>query len=200
MLLSLIAMSTLATTPSDVDSMLRQIDPKRMRSVVDHLSSMPNRNTNNPTLTQAAEWIAAEYRKIPGLQVEIMKYVAPKGARVPVEKEVVQVLATLPGETDRKILIGGHMDSINMVDREAGLDAHAPGADDDLSGVSMAMEVAHAMSQRKWKHTLVFIAFSGEEQGLLGSKALAKRARDENWKIDAVLSSDIIGSSKNLSG
>jgi Zn-dependent M28 family amino/carboxypeptidase len=193
-------MSTLATNPDPVSAMLREIDPKRMRAVVEHLSSMPNRNTNNPTLFEAAEWIAAEYRKIPGLQVELMKYTAPKGARVPVEKEVVQVVATLPGETDRRILVGGHFDSINMVDREAGLNARAPGADDDLSGVSMAMEVARVMSQRKWRHTVVFVAFSGEEQGLLGSKALAKRAREEGWKIDAVLSSDIIGSSKNLAG
>jgi Zn-dependent M28 family amino/carboxypeptidase len=46
----------------------------------------------------------------------------------------------------------------------------------------------------------MFVAFSGEEQGLLGSAALADRAASEGWKIDALLSNDMIGNSENLSG
>ena len=177
----------------------REIRPDLMQEVVAHLSAMPNRNTNNPTLTEAAAYIADQYRKIPGLQVEIMKYTAPRGSRVPVEKQVVEVVATLPGETDRRIIVGGHFDSINMQE-PTNLDAIAPGANDDLSGMSQAMECARVMATRKWKNTLVFVAFSGEEQGLLGSRALAKLAKAEGWRIDAVLSSDIVGSSVSLNG
>lgn len=191
-----LALAAVLQSPLDL---ARQIEPDRMREVVSHLSAMPNRNTNNDTLTQAADYIAAQYRKIPGLQVEIMKYVAPRGQRVPVQKEVVEVVATLPGETDRRIVIGGHFDSINMQET-TNLNATAPGANDDLSGMSQAMECARVMAQRKWKNTLVFVAFSGEEQGLLGSRALARRAKAEGWKIDAVLSSDIVGSSVSLNG
>ncbi len=169
-----------------------------MKEVVAHLSAMPNRNTNNPTLTEAASYIADQYRKIAGLQVEIMKYTPARNSRFPVSKEVVEVLAVLPGATDRRIIVGGHFDSINMQDRS--LDAIAPGANDDLSGMSQAMEIARVMSSRKWKNTLVFVAFSGEEQGLFGSHALAVRAKEEGWKIDAVLSSDIVGSSVSLNG
>jgi len=189
--------SLLACLQSPVD-LTREVNPDLLKDVIGHLSSMPNRNTNNETLTQAAEYIATQYRKIPGLQVEIMKYVAPKGSRVPVEKEVVEVVATLPGETDRRVIVGGHFDSINMQERS--LDAIAPGANDDLSGMSQAMEVARVMAPHKWKNTLVFVAFSGEEQGLLGSRALAKRAKAEGWKIDAVLSNDIVGNSASLNG
>lgn len=187
------------TNPS---TMIGQVDVKRLRATVEKLASWHDRNTNNPTLTEAAEWIASEYRKIPGLEVEIWKYPIKKGPRVREDKDVVEVIATLPGVTDRKIVIGGHFDTINMTSRdlETSLASVAPGADDDASGTSMAMEVARIMAQQKWNHTIVFVAFSGEEQGLLGSTALAKRARDEKWQVDAVLSSDIIGSSKNLSG
>jgi len=170
-----------------------------MKEVVAHLSAMPNRNTSNPTLTEAANYVAEQYRKIPGLQVEIMKYIAPRGQRVPVEKEVVEVLAVLPGQTDHRVIVGGHLDSINMTER-TNLNAIAPGANDDLSGMSQAMECARIMATRKWKNTLVFVAFSGEEQGLFGSRALARRAKAEGWKIDAVLSSDIVGSSESLNG
>ena len=56
------------------------------------------------------------------------------------------------------------------------------------------------MAGKQWNQTLVFVAFSGEEQGLLGSRALAQRAKAENWKLEAVLSSDIVGSSTNKAG
>jgi len=189
--------SLLCLTQTPVD-MTKQVRQDLMKQVVTRLSSMPNRNTNNATLNEAADYLASIYRAIPGFQVEIFKYTAPKGQRVPVEKEVVEVVATLPGETDHRIIVGGHFDSINMQDRN--LDAVAPGANDDLSGTSQTIEVARVMAQRKWKNTLVFVAFSGEEQGLLGSRALAKFAKAQNWKIDAVLSNDIVGNGAALNG
>ena len=180
------------------DDLLKQVETSRLRSTVESLVKFPNRNTNNATLNDAADVLESEYKKIPGLRVERFRYLAKKMARVPVDKEVVEIVATLPGEDDRKILIGGHFDTINMTDRS--LEAITHGADDDASGTALALECARVMSQRKWKHTLVFVAFSGEEQGLLGSGALAQRAKDEGWKIDAVLSNDIVGCSKNANG
>ncbi|MBS1707555.1 MAG: M20/M25/M40 family metallo-hydrolase [Armatimonadetes bacterium] len=179
-----------------------QIDRARLKATVEKLASWHDRNTNNPTLTEAADWLASELKKIPGLQVETMKYGVKKGARIKEDKEVVQVVATLPGEDDRRILVGGHFDTINMVPRdlETSLQSRAPGANDDSSGTSLTLELARVMATRKWKHTLVFIAFSGEEQGLLGSAALARRAKEEGWKIDALLNNDIVGNSGNKLG
>ena len=181
-------------------SLLDDVSKDRLKATIAKLTSWPNRNTNNPTLTEAAEWIASELRQVPGLQVEVMKYTVQPSQRIPAEKEVVQVVATLPGKTDRRVIIGGHMDTINMVDREAGLNAKAPGANDDGSGTALTMELARVMAGKQWQQTLVFVAFSGEEQGLLGSRALAKRAKAENWKIDAVLSNDMVGNSRNNLG
>jgi len=177
----------------------KQIDPHRLRATIERLAAFPNRNTNNPSLFEAANVLADELKKIPGLQVELMRYTAPKGSRVPVEKEVVEVVAVLPGKTDHRVLVGGHFDTINMTPN-ATLDAKAPGANDDASGTALTLELARVMSQRKWNNTLVFVCFSGEEQGLLGSTALAKRAKTEGWKLDAVLSNDIVGSSESTNG
>lgn len=199
-MIAVIAMTVLAQGITLPEDLAKEVDPKRLRATVEKLASWDDRNTNNPTLTEAAQWVADQYGLIPGLQVELMKYKLPKMARVPEEKEVVQVIATLKGETDRRIIIGGHMDTINMEDRESGLKARAPGANDDASGVAVALELARIMSQRKWKNTLVFVAFSGEEQGLYGSKALAARAVAEGWKVDAVLSNDMVGNVKNKVG
>lgn len=188
----------LAITLAAVIPMDTSIDSGRMRAMVETLSAYTTRNTNTPELARAAEWIAGEYRKIPGLQVEVMKYVAPQGRRVPQQKEVVQVLAKLPGEDDELVIIGGHFDSLNL--SEDIFTGRAPGANDDLSGASVALELARVMSGKKYKHTLMFVAFSGEEQGLLGSRALAARAKSENWKISAMLNCDTVGSSGNKNG
>lgn len=177
-----------------------QVDPKRIRASIEHLAAFNTRNTNTPELFQAAGWIAAQYSAIPGMKVELMKYEIEPSRRVPAKKEVVQVVATLPGADDRRIIMGGHFDSINMTEDADVFKSPASGANDDLSGAMATLEVARVLAQAKWKHTLVFVAFSGEEQGLLGSRALAKRATDELWKIDAVLSNDMIGNSSNNAG
>jgi Zn-dependent M28 family amino/carboxypeptidase len=174
------------------------IDPARMMSGIRKLASFSTRNTNSPTLNEAAEWLAAQYRAIPGLQVELMKYRVEQSARVPEAMEVVQVVATLPGEDDRRIIVGGHLDSLNLqADAKTG---SAPGANDDASGTVVALEVARAMAGRKWKHTLMFVGWTGEEQGLLGSRAMAAKAKADGWKIDAVLSNDTVGSPENKHG
>lgn len=174
------------------------IDSNRMIADIRKLASFTTRNTNSPTLNEAAEWLAAQYRAIPGMQVELMKFKVEASARISEAKEVVQVVATLPGEDDRRIIIGGHLDSLNLsVDAKTGA---APGANDDASGTVVALEVARAMASRRWKHTLVFVGWTGEEQGLLGSRAMAEKAKAEGWKIDAVLSNDTVGSPVNKAG
>ena len=184
---------------SDIDALVKQVDAVRLKSTVKKLASWPNRNTNNPTLTEAAEWIASQYAAIPGLKVEIMRYKVEKSPRIPEAKEVVQVIATLPGKNSNRVMVGGHMDTVNMTPG-ATLDSAAPGANDDASGVALSLEMARILSTQKWNQTLCFIAFSGEEQGLLGSTALAKRAKAESWQIDAVLSNDMVSNSSNKLG
>jgi hypothetical protein len=76
---------------------------------------------------------------------------------------------------------------------EVNIDLPAPGACDDASGVAAVMELARVMSQYEFEKTLVFIAFAGEEQGLVGSTLEAARAKKENLAIEAVLNNDIIG-------
>ncbi len=178
--------------------MVREVDPVRLRATVEKLASFQTRNTLSPMHREAAAWLAGEYRKVPGLEVEVMPYPVVKSRRVPEDTEAVQVVATLKGKTDRRVLVGGHFDSLNLqADAKTG---RAPGADDDASGTALALELARVMAGKPWNQTLVFVAFSGEEQGLLGSKALAVRAKAENWKLEAVFSSDIVGSSSNKNG
>ena len=69
----------------------------------------------------------------------------------------------------------------------------APGVCDDGSGTAAVMELARVMSQYEFDKTVAFVAFAGEEQGLIGSSLQAAKAKKDNQVIEAVLNNDIIG-------
>lgn len=192
----------------DNSQLLAAVDADRLRKAVERLASFNTRNTLSPTLNEAAAWLRDQYSGIPGVKSELFTYTIPAGRRVPQDRQVVQVVAWIDGEgrsaskledvSGRVILIGGHLDSLNLqVAAETG---RAPGANDDASGTVAALEVARAMSGHKWRQTVVFVGFTGEEQGLHGSRALAKFAKARGWQLEAVLSNDTVGSSSNKSG
>ena len=63
------------------------------------------------------------------------------------------------------------------------------------AGRSLAMELARVFAESglEFDATLVFIAFAGEEQGLVGAKLHAQKAEAEQWPIDAVFNNDMVG-------
>ena len=94
----------------------------------------------------------------------------PDGKRVDAPIVLGNVMATLKGTdpNDKRIfIISGHLDNMrtNVMDRTG----DAPGANDDGSGTSAVMECARIMSKHSFPATIIFVAVSGEEQGLLGS-------------------------------
>lgn len=181
---------------------LPKMDPAALRATVEKLSSWANRHTASDGLTEAAAWLAGEFSKIPGAKVETMRYAIKKGPRVPEDKEVVQVLCRLEPTANPLpglVMMGGHFDTINM-SGPADVTLRSPGANDDGSGTAATLEVARAMAGRARRHPMLFVAFSGEEEGLNGSTALAARAKAEGWPIDALLNNDMIGNSRNGTG
>ncbi len=187
--------------PVNLKAILAPLDipnPKHLRQTVELLTAFPTRNSLSPNLRPACEALKAQLHQHNALQVELMDYTLPQGRRIPEPTPCTQVIATLPGTRPNRILIGGHLDSLNLsVKPEEG---PAPGANDDASGVAVTAEIARILAAQSHPNMLQFIAFTGEEQGLLGATALAARAKSENWIIDAMLNNDAVGSSSNLSG
>jgi hypothetical protein len=83
--------------------------------------------------------------------------------------------------------------TLTLADFEKNAELPAPGVCDDGSGTATVMELARVMSQYEFDKTIMFIAFAGEEQGLIGSSLQASKAKKENQVIEAVLNNDIIG-------
>jgi hypothetical protein len=98
--------------------------------------------------------------------------------------KVYNVIAELPGseKPDEYVIIGGHIDSWDG----------ATGTTDNGTGVCTTLEAARLLTKSgaKPKRTIRFMLWSGEEQGLLGSRAYIKAHPEENAKISAVLVHD----------
>jgi peptidase M28-like protein len=122
----------------------------------------------------------------------------PDGKRVNTAINLGNVVATLKGtdpNDDRIFIISGHLDSrrSDVMDSQG----DAPGANDDGSGSAAVLECARVLSSHRFPATLIFVTVSGEEQGLLGSTFMAKKAKSQNWHIEAVLNNDIMGSNNS---
>src|SRR5439155_1390002 len=79
--------------------------------------------------------------------------------------------------------------------------ADAPGADDDASGVAVAVECARQLSRaEKNRATLIFGVLSGEEQGLLGSYRMLDWVKEQGYTVGAMMDNDIVGADPAPSG
>lgn len=106
-------------------------------------------------------------------------------------KPMTNVVAELPGvatSSDRIYIICAHYDSTS--DNPNNI---APGADDNASGSAAVLEAARILSQYEFSHTLRFIHFAGEEQGLIGSARYAQQAFLRGDAISGVINLDMIG-------
>ncbi|MHC4429817.1 MAG: M28 family peptidase, partial [Planctomycetota bacterium] len=155
----------------------------------------------------ARRWIKAEFERISAdcgdcLEVEFQRNVVPggEGSRIPVDTEVVNVLAILRGTTDpeRYVIMSGDIDSrvTDVLDSTS----DSPGANDNASGMAGAIEAARVLSRHRFGASIVLAGLSGEEQGLYGGRHMARVARDRGWRIDAVLNNDMIGNIEGVDG
>ncbi len=88
---------------------------------------------------------------------------------------------------DEVVIIGGHLDSISEFPL-----TDAPGAEDNASGVAAALSAAAAFRNLSFKRTVRYVAFGGEDNGLLGSTAYAEYCARKGEKIIAFLNADMV--------
>jgi len=99
------------------------------------------------------------------------------------------VFASIKGnvDPDAVIILCAHIDATS----DTPLDC-APGAEDNGSGVSVVMEAARILADAKLPYTLLLIGFSGEDIGLVGSKATAE-SMIKKKRICTLLNLDMVG-------
>lgn len=91
------------------------------------------------------------------------------------------------------IILGAHYDHIGFGKVIEG-DSIANGANDDASGVAAVLAMAHYFATKKNnKRSIMFTLYSGEEMGLLGSKHLAERLKEQNINLYTMINFEMIG-------
>jgi len=195
---------------AEIDAMVKEISADSLSQNLNKLVSfgtratLSNQSSSVKGIGAARAWILSrfnEYAKASNGRltafIDTTTYNADK-KRVDRPIILANVVATLKGTdpNDKRIfLISGHLDSRRSNEMDSiGV---APGANDDGSGTVAVMECARVMSKHSFPATIIFVTVSGEEQGLLGAYFMAAKAKKENWKIEAVLNNDIMGSNNS---
>ena len=114
------------------------------------------------------------------------------------------VVMLLPGEDpklkDEYIILGAHFDHLGMGGPGSGSRALDTigihhGADDNASGVAMMLELAEKFAETKGSHkrSILCLSFSGEEEGLLGSKHFVDDPGIDLSRVNVMINMDMVG-------
>lgn len=192
----------------EIKKMITEVKSENLEAIVRKLVSFGTRHTLSDTKSDsrgigaAQRWVKSEFDKYAiesgGRLTSKIDYFMIKadGKRIVNDSQLGNVMATLKGtdpNDNRVLIISGHLDSraSDVMDAKS----EAPGANDDASGVAAMMELTKIMSKREFPFTLIFVAVTGEEQGLIGARHLAEFAKEAKWNVVAMINNDMIGNS-----
>jgi hypothetical protein len=114
-------------------------------------------------------------------------------------KTGINVIGFLDNGADRTIVIGGHFDHLGFHEHSSSMDKDKTqihnGADDNASGTAGVLALAKYFSGNdiKEKCNFLFMCYSAEEDGLIGSKYFTNNPTIELSKINCMLNMDMIG-------
>ncbi len=180
-----------------VQALLAAVDENRIREHMLRLSGelpmtvggktikIATRNTHHGDLQHALAYVLEQYQSM-GISARRVPYKV-RG------KQLENIEAVIPGKTnpDKVVIVGSHIDS--TAGRPWGVEAQAPGADDDSSGTVGVMELARAIKDLGLPFTVRILHFSGEEQGLWGSYAYSDMVASAKTDVVAMVQIDMIG-------
>ncbi|HEU4718181.1 MAG TPA: M20/M25/M40 family metallo-hydrolase [Bacteroidia bacterium] len=190
----------------------QDIDTGRLKKDISFLASdkLQGRGTGSDGEKMAADYISGQFKKC-GLQPKgtngyfqpftFKHKVDPKDST---SKEEVRhgknVIGYLDNGAKLTVVIGAHYDHLGLGYDHNSLDANPEGkihngADDNASGAAGVMELARYFTSNKEKEpfNFLFICFSGEELGLIGSKKFCDSATIDLSTVDYMINMDMIG-------
>jgi hypothetical protein len=206
---------TATPSPQNFDPALRmllgEIDPARIQSIITTLAGFGTRHTAssqtdpNRGIGAAIAYVTDQMNQIAAtssgrMTVQQQTFVQGASSTLAHPTSITNVVATLQGTAspERFYVVTGHLDSRCTSILDSASDA--PGADDDASGVAVALELARIFATRQFPGTMVFAAVDGEEEGLYGSTYMAKQMAAAGNDVQGMFSNDIVGASQAFDG
>ena len=192
------------TDPEALAKALDLLSPDLLREILGTLADdkLEGRGTGTEGNNQAAEYIAGKFKEAgltpvgdkdgEGRPTYFQHFSAGR-------RETQNVVGLLEG-TDEKlkaqiVVLGGHYDHLGASTRGKDGDTIFNGADDNGSGSATVTALATAFGKAglRTKRSILFIAFSGEEMGLLGSRHYVRNPLFEKERHACMLNLDMVG-------
>jgi Zn-dependent M28 family amino/carboxypeptidase len=172
-----------------------KVKPQDLRSSVDFLSSdvLKGRETATQGELVAAQFIRSKFIEA-GIKPYFNTYFDTfESTRFKGVNVVGFIEGNDPELKDEIVLLGAHYDHIGLGPKVKN-DSIANGANDNASGTAAVLAIANRLARLGTNKRSVIVAlFSGEEKGLLGSKALAKKIKAQNIDLYTMLNFEMIG-------
>jgi len=173
-----------------VTPMLAQVQDSRILSTIQDMSDFTNRYYKTNVGVSAADWVMNTWKGIAGQRkdVTVQQYTH---AGWPQKSVILTIKGT--SRPNEIVVMGGHLDTINLHVLRVKESTPAPGADDDASGVASLTEVLRVLMANNYhpRRTIQLMAYSAEEEGLLGSAQIADDYAAKGRKVVGVMQLDM---------
>lgn len=171
--------------PEQVKNLYQLLDRNRIWQSMQHLTSYNDRSAKSKTGVEAAQWFKQQFDNLATdhQRKDAESYIVKTGSKYPQPSVVTVIGKDKPGEA---VVIGAHIDTLSD---------DKPGADDDASGIAVALEVARVLlaSDVKLDYPVYIIAYAAEERGLVGSGFVVKSFLNNKIPVKAVMQLDQAG-------
>ena len=173
---------------ASVTEMVKTVKEERIRETIKKLSSFRNRFYKSKHGVKSSLWIKEKWETMSSHRTDVtVEAFEHKAWPQP------SIVMTVEGSelADEIVVIGGHADSISGW--FGGNNIHAPGADDNASGIATITEIIKVMMDSEYtpKRTIKFMAYAAEEVGLRGSKEIANLSKKKSANVVGVMQLDM---------
>lgn len=178
-----------------VKQAIDMVQEKNLITSIQTLSSFRNRLYKSDTGVHSQEWVGVKWQElasqIPNAQVDYFQH-----AHFPQRSVILTIRGTK--KPDEIVIVGGHGDSIAGWNPSE--NTHAPGADDNASGIASLSEAFRILTKLKFapERTVKFMSYAAEEVGLRGSHEIAQSFRKLNQNVIGVVQLDMTNYSRRM--
>ncbi len=151
---------------------VKQVEDKLTWGVAQEARPYPLIEVASPMLTDSSQQVT----------IDVRNHLLPR-------RTTRNVLGWVKGRSKKWVVVGAHYDHLGRM----GPDALFPGANDNASGVAMMLTLAEWFAKHKPRYNMLFVAFAGEEAGLVGSEWFVVDRPVDLSRIVLMLNLDIMG-------
>ncbi|KAI4169865.1 MAG: hypothetical protein LQ343_005414 [Gyalolechia ehrenbergii] len=177
-----------------LNPMMKKLSKKNMRKHLEKFTAFYTRYYKSSYGAESSAWLLDQVNKTMNDAGAAKHGASVKAFTHPWGQS--SVIATIPGQSNKTVVVGAHQDSINLFLPSI---LAAPGADDDGSGTVTILEALRVLLQSESilkgnaLNTIEFHWYSAEEGGLLGSQAIFSAYEKSGRDVKAMLQQDMTG-------